>query len=112
MENWKKEIKRLNALREKQGFTFYKLEQLSGRGRGRIGGMFKMVNEPSLGLYLAIKDILEKDIEVTVIEKKKFSSPKQQDTSVVDSNCDCRMDGMLFIRGKSGCKKAKDEHKF
>lgn len=26
--------------------------------------------------------------------------------------CDCKMDGMLFIRGKSGCKKTKDEHKF
>ena len=104
MENWKLEIKRLEVIRERLGLNFNQLEKLSGQNRQKISNMFKMVNEPSLGFYLTIKSTLENQIKV-IKERKEIAV-------LVENNCDCKMDGMLFIRGKSGCKKAKDEHKF
>lgn len=111
MENWKLEIKRLEVIRERLGLNFNQLEKLSGQNRQKISNMFKMVNEPSLGFYLTIKSTLENQIKV--IKERKEIAPSEKEIAVlVENNCDCKMDGMLFIRGKSGCKKAKDEHKF
>lgn len=109
MENWKVEIKRLEAIREKLGLNWNQLEKLSGQNRQKIANMFKMVNHPSLGFYLTIKSTLENQIKV-VKEKKEVAPPKEVE-AVVENTCECRMSGTLFIRGK-GCTKAKDEHKF
>lgn len=110
MENWKLEIKRLEAIREKLGLNWNQLEKLSGQNRQKIANMFKMVNEPSLGFYLTIKTTLENQIKVVGKDKKEVAPAKVVE-QVVESTCECRMSGTLFIRGK-GCTKAKDEHKF
>jgi len=120
MENWKAEIKRLDVIREKLGLNWNQMEKLTGVNRQKIQRMFQLVNEPSLGFYLLMKTTLENQIKVvgkekkdaiTTMEKGNFEvatgTPKKEEVS-----CDCRMDGMLFIRDKNGCKKTKDEHKF
>lgn len=109
MENWKLEIKRLETIREKLGLNWNQLEKLSGQNRQKIANMFKMVNEPSLGFYLTIKTTLENQIKV--VKEKKVVAPPKVVSEVIESTCECRMSGTLFIRGK-GCTKAKDEHKF
>lgn len=110
MENWKVEIKRLDAIRTKLDLNYNQLEKLSGIPRGKIGNLFRLINEPSLSFYLTIKTILENQIKVVTKEKKEVVPPKEVVASV-KSTCDCRMSGTLFIRAK-GCTKAKDEHKF
>lgn len=114
MENWKTEIKRLDVIREKLGLNWNQMEKLTGVNRQKIQRMFQLVNEPSLGFYLLMKTTLENQIKVVGKEKKESANKP-----IVESNlpkeeklCDCRMDGTLFLRGKSGCKKTKDEHKF
>lgn len=132
MENWKVEIKRLDAIREKLGLNFNQIQKLTGIDRAQVGGFFNMKNQPKMGFYLSIKDFLEKEIEVNPKEKKevvgvvsvdkklakkitknqKKAIPEFKENYQFQNDCDCKMDGMLFIRGKSGCKKTKDEHKF
>lgn len=135
MENWKVEIKRLDTIREKLGLNFNQIQKLTGIDRAQVGGFFNMKNQPKMGFYLSIKDFLEKEIEVNQKEKKevhrdggvsvseinkkekkgsvpKMINPPPPPLKKSETTCDCKMDGMLFIRGKSGCKKTKDEHKF
>lgn len=102
MENWKVEVKRLDVIRENLGLNFYQLEKITKISRQKISRMFQMANEPSLGFYLEIKSALENQIKVHSKKEKKVSA----------NGCDCKMSGGLFIRGKSGCKKTKEEHKF
>lgn len=134
-ENWKVEVKRLDAIREKLGLNFNQIQKLTGIDRAKIGGFFNMKNQPSLGFYLTVKGVLEKEIEVNTKEKKevhrdggvsvseinkkekkgsvpKMINPPPPPLKKSETTCDCKMNGMLFIRGKSGCKKTKDEHKF
>lgn len=123
MENWKVEIKRLDAIRTKLDLNYNQLEKLSGINRQKIARMFQMVNEPSLSFYLTIKSVLENKIKVVVNEKKESIklkpkiplSPVSMIDAMIEKNkekpCDCRMSGTLFIRAK-GCTKSKDEHKF
>jgi hypothetical protein len=118
MEKWKKEIKRLNDIRLKLGLNFNQIEVLTGINRGKIGRFFNMVNEPSLGFYLDVKMCLENEIQVNTRQKNE-SVPKMRNPppapikEVAPKNdCDCYMSGSLFLRGKSGCKKTKEEHKF
>ena len=61
-----------------------------------------------------MKTTLENQIKVVGKEKKDAATKPilEYDLPKEEVSCDCRMDGMLFIRGKSGCKKTKDEHKF
>lgn len=118
MENWKKEIKRLDDMRLKLGLNFNQIEVLTGINRGKVGRFFNMINEPSLGFYLEVKTALENQIKVVVKESK--SAPKDKDLAIppkavdvaLKNDCDCYMSGNIFLRGKSGCKKTKDEHKF
>jgi hypothetical protein len=118
MENWKKEIKRLDDIRLKLGLNFNQIEVLTGINRGKVGRFFNMVNEPSLGFYLDVRSCLENEIKVNTKPKKEIS-PKEEKTfsaatkEVAPKNdCDCYMSGTIFLRGKSGCKKTKEEHKF
>jgi len=114
MENWKTEIKRLDIIREKLGLNWNQMEKLTGVNRQKIQRMFQLVNEPSLGFYLLMKTTLENQIKVVGKEKKEAVSKEVSETKLPKEKptCECRMDGMLFIRDKSGCKKTKDEHKF
>ena len=64
MENWKKEIKRLDDIRLKLGLNFNQIEVLTGINRGKVGRFFNMTNEPSLGFYLTIKKTLGRCVEV------------------------------------------------
>lgn len=119
MENWKQEINRLDKIRLDLGLNWYKLQILTGINRQQLQRCFELVNEPKLGFYLEIKSALENQIEVNPKPKKvsvpkaKNPPPKPTKKEVVSKNdCDCYMSGTLFLRGKSGCKKAKDEHKF
>lgn len=125
MGNWKTEIKRLDVIREKLGLNWNQMEKLTGVNRQKIQRMFQLVNEPSLGFYLLMKTTLENQIKVVGKEKKEVHRDggvsverikRIEDLNIVyptgEASCDCRMDGTLFLRGKSGCKKTKDEHKF
>jgi hypothetical protein len=120
MEKWKKEIKRLDDIRLKLGLNFNQIEVLTGINRGKVGRFFNMVNEPSLGFYLDVKNALEHQIDVKkTIEKvskgntPKMRNPPQPPTKEValTNDCECRMSGTIFLRS-NGCKKTKDEHKF
>jgi hypothetical protein len=118
MEKWKKEIKRLNDIRLKLGLNFNQIEVLTGINRGKIGRFFNMINEPSLGFYLDVKMCLENEIKVNTKEKKEVPAKVEKTSSTPikeiapKNDCDCYMSGSLFLRGKSGCKKTKEEHKF
>lgn len=116
MENWKKEIKRLDVIRLKLGLNFNQIEVLTGINRGKIGRFFNMVNEPSLGFYLDVKSCLENEIKVDVNHKKRgvsiIDNPVAATKEVASTNdCECCMSGSLFLRS-NGCKKSKEDHKF
>ena len=93
----------MNDIRLKLGLNFNQIEVLTKHHRVKISRFFNMVNEPSLGFYLDVKMCLESDFKVNTKEKKEVA-PK--------NDCDCYMSGSLFLRGKSRCKKTKEEHKF
>ena len=118
MEKWKKEIKRLDDIRLKLGLNFNQIEVLTGINRGKVGRFFNMVNEPSLGFYLDVKMCLESEIKVNTKDKKEVPPKAEKTTSAPikevapKNDCECYMSGSLFLRGKSGCKKTKEEHKF
>lgn len=119
MENWKKEIKRLDAIRLKLGLNNNQIAVLTGIGRGNIGNFFSMSHEPKLGFYLKVKSVLENEIEVNKKPKKEVHrdggvsvSEAIKEKAEPTNDCDCYMSGNIFLRGKSGCKKTKDEHKF
>lgn len=113
MEEWKSEVNRLNNLRSDLGISVYALAKSIGEDNSKLYKFFKASNEPALGFYLNIKNALENAVEVSpesvlvVGSKGGVEKVKKK----LKPSCDCKMDGMLFIRGKS-CKKAKDEHKF
>lgn len=117
MGNWKLEIQRLNAIREKLGLTYYRLSAITGEKDYKIMRMFRLEHEPSLGFYLKIKSCLENYVEVSAEEvlvvplEGAVQKVKVKPKVLKEVSCDCRMSGALFIREK-GCKKAKEEHKF
>ena len=122
MENWKKEISRLEDIRIKLGLSYYKVASITKESHSKVSRVFRLLNEPGLGFYLKLKNCLENAIEVDTessiivlpengsIEKIKQKKQKpKQDKEI--AYCGCKMSGALFIRER-GCKKSKEEHNF
>ena len=104
LENWEKEIKRLDKIRLDLGLTLYKTELLTGVKRGQLNGYFELKNIPSLKIYLSIKSALENAIEV--------KSSEEASAPLKTKKCDCKLVDGLLRRGKIKCNKTKEEHNF
>jgi hypothetical protein len=50
--------------------------------------------------------------KIVAVQKNQKEIPKYEEKYQFQNNCDCHLVGSLFIRGKSGCKKTREEHKF
>jgi len=120
MENWKVEIKRLDKIRVDLNLNWNQLEKLTSLNRGKIQRFFESEKNPSMKVYFDLKEVLENQQEVVfenvdAAEEKPSVEVDLLDEYIKSKNqttCDCRMSGNLFLRGKSGCKKTREEHKF
>ncbi len=105
MENWQIEIKRLDKIRLELGLNWNQLEKITNIDRGQLQRFFEFINIPSMKFYFDVKAALENEFEV------KFKD-LVSNLELATIECDCKLEGGLFKRGKIKCKKSKAEHKF
>lgn len=108
MENWKKEIEKLEKIRVDLQINFNSLEKLTGVNRSQLKKMFTCLNMPGLELFLNVKNVLESQKHL----KGAQSILAESDVIVTENKeCDCTIDDKgILRRGKSKCKKTKSEH--
>lgn len=111
MEQWQKEIQKLQSVYSALEINYNRLEKHSGVNRAQLKRFFEMENVPSLKLFFQVKKSLE---DLTQLSGGKNHFNKSQPAIVFfNLTCDCTLDESgLFRRGLSGCKKLKSEHKF
>lgn len=107
MENWEKEVNKLELIRVKLNVNFNELQKITGINRSHLSKFFSCKNVPTLKMFMYVKSVLEK------LETEYKDPIINNNIEKCNCDCDCTIDSQgIFRRGKIKCVKSKKEHKF